>query len=257
MRVYWCGKEVGRTSTASLEIHGQPRWQKGTETFLLPLPHVVSPDKSDSIKSPNPMINARVEDSELRIEVWTPEATNVDGRLYGLVRLEGSDLFRQCNKENDKRPKRAVQYRLSSCKPSKPAMRLLSSPETDRESLSEMASLEMVTFLLSPQDGETALKKTTPLKLAQNVVRADFHAHLRMELSRIFTNNEQSISKDRYKEALRLLEISNQSNGDIAIYFLTREGVSLLGNLLSEQSTPLDRKTAVAIAQSVHRDSQC
>jgi len=217
---------------------------------------VVSPDKTATIGSlSNPMINARTEDSELRLEVWTAAATNVDGCLHGLVLLEGSDLFRHCYKDNDKRMKRPARYCLSSSNPGKPATRILSRSTASRTT-GEMASLEALSFLLCPKN-ETGIAddQLIPfLHAPRNVGHRVSHS-LNLELGQILTSIERSTSEPCPDEISKLTEIltSNQSP-EVTTSFLTRGGALLLGKRLAEQSTPLDRKNAIKILCGLLRD---
>jgi hypothetical protein len=98
VRVWWCGKEVGRTDGSLLAEHAMATGKEkafGTdpifqyeEPFLLPMP-------------------AKAEDAHLSCEVWSGP-----GSCRGQVTLEGKDLLRQAYKKEDERDKCRVPFQL-------------------------------------------------------------------------------------------------------------------------------------------------
>ena len=240
---------MGRTGMASLDSHGQPQWQLRKETFLLPLPHLVSPDKADTVGAlSSPMINSSAEDSELRLAVWTAEATHADEHLYGQILLEGSDLFRGCYNVNDKRKKRAARFCLSSSNSGKSATKIFNGI-TAPKMTGEVAALEALLFLLGPENviGITDNQSMPLLTAPRNVDHASLS--LDSQLGQILANIECSTSEEPcHKEISRLTDIlTSNPNPEVTNLFLTRGGAIFLGKRLAELSTPLDRKNSIKI----------
>ena len=259
---------MGRTELANLDKHGQPQWHRGAESFLLPLPQViVAREGAENLDMPSfPMINAAAEDSELRLEVWSQGPLATSGHCLGQVLLEGSDLLRQCYKDDDKRAKRTTAFRLAPCKPTTAFSKLISDRSTKKIVPEVQLSLKVMLFLLHPQDGsinksiksskENSCKEHVSINgphkviLTEQIARAPIEA----ELGGILTRIERNAADERRDGIARLAELALSDADGITDIFLSQGAAPVLVNLLTDRSTPTDRRDGAAAVRGLFRN---
>ena len=257
---------MGRTGVASLDKDGQPQWQRGLDSFLLPLPQVTVAHKESFNISSNPMIDGAAEDSELRLEVWTQGPIATSGHCLGQVLLEGSDLLRQCYKDGDKRSKRTTAFRLAPHKPTAALAKLLSG--RSNKCISEaQVSLKIMLFLLHPQCNLTD-KSTEPQeeeKYSQEdvnskacheatMVKKVSRVPIETELCSILTRIERNVADERRDGIARLAELALSDADEITDIFLSQGAAPVLVKLLTDRSSPIDRRDGVAAIRGLFRN---
>lgn len=276
IRVFWCGKEVGRSKPGELSNNGQPQWKRGTESFLLPLPSS-DVQSVDVEQFPPPMIVGNVDEAELLLEVWTSRPTPLGPICHGQVLLQGTDLLRQCyTVENDDRAKRPMTFKLmpqSRSKvnakeyPSKPPLLTTQFYKMLGKSQQRpvQGALKIMLFLLHPGDSkaecaaaENGIVKKDYLgcrNLESNValmpiLECPFDTEISSMLLRIGSGS----AKDRQEAIARLAALALSGRSETATNLVTRGAAPAITFLLSPTCTSDCRRNAAAACRGIMRD---
>ena len=215
----------------------------------------------------NPMVNATAEDSELRLEVWSQGPMATGGHCLGQVLLEGLDLLRQCYKDDDKRAKRAIAFRLAPCKPATALSKLISGRSKTIVPEVQLA-LKIMLFLLHPQGGGSTDESTKPRpkenSLRKHISNGGDHevimieqiarAPIEAELGGILTRIERNAADERCDGIARLAELALSDADGITDIFLSQGAAPVLVNLLTDRSTPNDRRDGAAAVRGLFRN---
>jgi hypothetical protein len=204
-------------------------------------------------------IDPIVEDTELRLEVWTQGS--LTRHCHGQVILEGSDLLRQCYKEEDKRAKRAVPFRLIPRKHATAGIKLLHGRSSTTDML---GSLSVILFYLKPpcqgkdqrlpkkRDlGDEKRQKRRDVKLlAKQLMRGPIEA----ELGGILIRIERGAADERRDGIMQLADLALSKVDDIADIFLSQGAAPVIVGLLADRSPPVDRRDGATAVRGLFSD---
>ena len=208
--------------------------------------------------SSTPTIDPIADDSELCLEVWTQAP--VSRHCHGHVILEGSDLLRQCYRQEDKRAKRAVSFRLI---PQKRGSKVLKFLHGRYRQADKPGSLKLMLFLLIPvksdADRQMSLKKgpEDPIRKKRNeeseLAKKTAQAPIEAELGSILVCIERGATEERRAAVTRLADLALLKLDDITDIFLSQGAVPVIIKLLADTSLPADRRDGAAAVRGLFR----
>lgn len=279
IRIFWCGKEVGRSKPGQLSSNGQPFWKRGTESFLLPMPfsdNELSAIHGDDVKQfPPPMIAGDVDDAELLLEVWTSRPAPLGPICHGQVLLQGTDLLRQCYTiENDDRAKRPMTFKLM------PHSRRKDNSQKDASKQAALATQFYRLFGKSPQRPAQGALKIMLFLLHPGIGKAECAAtengcvkqgyrecgnlkssaaskpplQLDIEISTMMSRIVNGSAKDRQEAIIRLASLALSGQSEIARHLIALGAAPAITLLLSQTCTPDCRRNAAAACRGIMRD---
>lgn len=268
VRIFWCGKEIGRSRSGDLDSAGQPHWKRGTESFLLPMPaennssFQKSESKVEKELSPNNVGDNN--DIELLLEIWTARSTPFAPFCHGQVLLEGSDLIRQCYRtKDDVRVKRPVAFKLMPKKKrnhdekgSSATSKLFISKAPQNKS---EGSLKLMLYLLHPHDSQLgrpplASRKDKDQEFSQETLSMATatltRGSVEEEVSSILLRIDRSPTDCR-DALVRLATLAVSGQEHVAPVFVARGAAPLLVRLLSHTKSTADRLDAATACRGL------